>query len=95
MNTVEFDFIREQVKEIAGMTFAPDKGYLVASRLASVVENHEFASVTELVANLRKNRDKRMLDDVIDALTINETSFLRDSRPFEIFRNVVLPKVIK
>ena len=36
MNTVEFDFIREQVKEIAGMTFAPDKGYLVASRLAAV-----------------------------------------------------------
>jgi chemotaxis protein methyltransferase CheR len=94
MNTVEFDFIREQVKNAAGMTFAPDKAYLVESRLNAVVQKLSFSSVSELVSELRRNFQKRHLDAVVDALTINETSFMRDSRPFNVFRNFVIPQTL-
>jgi chemotaxis protein methyltransferase CheR len=47
-----------------------------------------------LVSRLRKG-DPKLADAVVDALTTNETSWFRDTHPFDAFTNHLLPDVAK
>jgi len=49
----------------------------------------------ELVRLLRQRRDPSLVRAVAEAMTINETSFFRDGRPFELLRVDLLPKLIE
>jgi len=91
----ETDIIRQLVKDASGMTFSADKAYLIESRLLPVVQRHNLASVSDLVAQLKRPDHAILLKAVVDALTINETSFLRDGRPFETLRRYVVPELVK
>jgi chemotaxis protein methyltransferase CheR len=95
MMSHEFNQIRDLAKNVAGLIFTADKAYLVESRLTPVLQTFQYPSITELCAELRKGSNAKLQKAVIDALTINETSFFRDSRPFDTLRNVVLPSLIK
>ncbi len=95
MLTQDADIIRQLVKDASGMTFSADKAYLIESRLLPVIQRHGLASVSDLVARLKQPGQMALLKSVVDALTINETSFLRDARPFETFRRYVVPQLVK
>ena len=44
---------------------------------------------------LKRRKDPQLERSIADAMTINETSFFRDSRPFELLRTELLPKLIE
>jgi chemotaxis protein methyltransferase CheR len=48
----------------------------------------------ELVTRLQAKKDPDLERAVAEAMTINETSFFRDSRPFELLRTQLLPQLI-
>ena len=48
-----------------------------------------------LVGILRQDRPAHLHRAVAEAMTINETSFFRDVRPFEALRLTVLPRLIE
>jgi len=52
-------------------------------------------SLADLVHHLRSRRDPALELAVADAMTINETSFFRDSRPFDLLRTDLLPGLIE
>ncbi len=81
------------LKKASGMVLTPEKAYLVEARLGKVVRHHGFSDFKALMARLTA-KDAQLEADVIDAMTINETSFNRDNIPFQTLRTEILPKVI-
>jgi chemotaxis protein methyltransferase CheR len=54
-----------------------------------------MGEVGELVAHLRARPNPEMERAIADAMTINETSFFRDTRPFGLLRTELLPQLIE
>ncbi|MEZ5257421.1 MAG: CheR family methyltransferase [Ilumatobacteraceae bacterium] len=53
-----------------------------------------FPSHVELIARLRSHPDPKLVQQVVEAMTTNETSFYRDAKPFEALRTHILPELI-
>lgn len=79
----------------SGMVLNDDKAYLIDNRLAPVASRHGFASVGDLLASLERETSTSLIQDVVDAMTINETLFFRDQRPFEQIRDSILPQLMR
>jgi chemotaxis protein methyltransferase CheR len=91
----DFEYIRDLVRDRAAILLEPGKEYLAETRLVPVVRRAGLGSVSELVATLRDDDDPDLSEQVVDALTTNETSFFRDVYPFESLRSHVLPDLIE
>jgi chemotaxis protein methyltransferase CheR len=91
----DFAYLSELMHRRAAIVLEPGKEYLALSRLDPVARDVGVGSVSALVAVLRREGDTSPLhDQVIDALTTNETTFFRDFNPFESMRVTVLPELI-
>jgi chemotaxis protein methyltransferase CheR len=78
----------------AGISLAADKDYLVASRLEPRLRGWAVPDLASLVARLRAQPTGLLADQVIAALTTNETLWFRDTKPFEAMRHVILPDLV-
>ena len=95
MNTSDFELVAKLVKERSGLMLSEDKAYLLESRLNPVARRHGFKGIDELVQAIRVGREESLLKDVTEAMTTNESFFFRDSKPFDQFRDLVLPHLLK
>jgi chemotaxis protein methyltransferase CheR len=95
MNVNDFDLICRILKERSGLTLAKDKAYLLESRLLPVARKWKFANFEELARVIRTKPDEALLRDVTEAMTTNESFFFRDIKPFDQFRDIVLPHMLK
>ena len=93
MTPHDYDYLRRLLKERSGLVLSADKQYLVESRLAPVARRAGLTGVAELVGKLRR-ADERMVVDVVEAMTTNESFFFRDKIPFEHFRDTIMPALI-
>ncbi|MBZ6078560.1 CheR family methyltransferase [Microvirga puerhi] len=94
MNESEFEFLRGFLKARSGLALPPEKRYLVESRLAPVCRNFQIADLAELIRSIRISRSLALESAVVDAMTTNETFFFRDKGPFDLFRDVLLPRYL-
>ena len=94
MTPADFEFLSGVIKDRSGLVLTPDKLYLLESRLTPVARTHGIAGLTELVAAIRANANAPMVNDVVEAMTTNESFFFRDSHMFDRFRDEVLPELI-
>src|SRR3546814_9654812 len=90
MKTEDFDLFQALLKQRSGLMLTSDKAYLLESRLLPVARKRNLKGLEELAAAIRTRKDESLLRDVTEAMTTNESSFFRDSKPFELFRQVVL-----
>jgi chemotaxis protein methyltransferase CheR len=95
MNSNEFTFLSELLHKQSGLVLGSDKGYLLESRLNPVARKHGCDGVQSLVRKLKLGADGALTRDVVEAMTTNESFFFRDSKPFDQFRDLVLPKLIE
>jgi chemotaxis protein methyltransferase CheR len=93
MTPLDYDYLRKLLKERSGLMLSADKQYLVESRLAPLTRKAGMASLGELVARL-KARDEKLIVDVVEAMTTNESFFYRDKIPFDHFRDAVMPALM-
>ena len=92
----DFSYLSQLMHERAAIVLEPGKEYLALSRLDPVAREMGVGSVAALVEVLRGEESSSALhDQVIDALTTNETTFFRDFNPFESMRSDVLPELIE
>ncbi|MEO1198367.1 MAG: protein-glutamate O-methyltransferase CheR [Pseudomonadota bacterium] len=94
MTPSSFDYLRTFVKERSGIDLAPDKKYLVETRLQPVARAHGVEGLDALVQTLRGQPTGVLKDAVIEAMTTNESSFFRDRTPFELFKTVMVPELM-
>ncbi|HEX8166063.1 MAG TPA: protein-glutamate O-methyltransferase CheR [Beijerinckiaceae bacterium] len=94
MTEPEFDFLRAFLKGRSGLALSPEKRYLVESRLAPVCERNGLAALSDLVRRLKSAADPALERAVVEAMATNETFFFRDRAPFDLFRDVLLPRCL-
>jgi chemotaxis protein methyltransferase CheR len=95
MKGQNFALFARVLKERSGLVVTADKAYLLESRLVPVARKHGLTSVEALAGALRANEGAPLVRDVVEAMTTNESFFFRDNKPFEQFRTVVLPALLK
>jgi chemotaxis protein methyltransferase CheR len=89
----DFDYVVDLVRVRAAIVLDPGKEYLAETRLETVARGAGFGSIGDLVAQLRQGHAE-LEEQVVDAMTTNETSFFRDLHPFVSLRDHVLPELI-
>ncbi|HXJ01319.1 MAG TPA: protein-glutamate O-methyltransferase CheR [Micropepsaceae bacterium] len=92
MRREDFQFLAELLKRKSGLSLTRDRAALILSRLKPVAERHGFADVDRLIAELRHG-DESLSRAVVEAMTIQDTSFFRDGAVFDAFRDVLLPSL--
>ena len=95
MTPFDYDYLRKLLKERSGLVLSGDKEYLVESRLLPIARKMGLSSLSELVAKLRAQGAERLIVEVVEAMTTNESFFYRDKIPFDHFRDGILPALIK
>lgn len=90
----DFDLFRDLLYKESGLVVTPDKTYLLESRLLPVAKKWNFASLEAVAVALRALPDRKLIDEIVDAMTTNETSFFRDQKPFQMFEQVVFPALM-
>lgn len=89
-----FVYFSRFLKENSEIVLTPEKEYLVEARLAPIQKKLGLSSLAELMNKLRFEPFGALHNEVIEAMTTNETYFFRDVKPFEALRNEVLPDLI-
>ncbi len=89
----DFSLFREFLERVCGILLGNNKEYLVASRLRGIMKAKELASIYDLVKKIEV--DSRLCEEVVDAMTTNETLWFRDAHPFKILQNKLLPEICK
>src|SRR5215469_2731807 len=95
LSSTSFEYVRAVLRERSGHYLEADKAYLVETRLLPVARRHGMGSVDELVSSLQRRRNDKLLGELVEAMTINETFFFRDGHPFDALRQTVLPELIR
>ena len=100
MSPEDFRFVADFLKKKSGISLTDDKTYLVESRLLPLARQHDLDDITGLVAAMKGGRGslgdhESLMDDVLDAMTTNETFFFRDNKPFDAIRKDILPQLIE
>src|SRR5690606_36087838 len=90
----EFSFVKNVVYQQAGIVLQPGKEYLVETRLSTLAKESGLADVSQYVAALISRPCHVRLKAVVDALTTHETSWFRDSFPFQALTESVLPSIV-
>ena len=91
MNSQDFDFVAQLLRRRAGIVLTGDKMYLLESRLAPLARKEGLPSIDDLIQVVRARRDERLITQVVDVMTTNETFFFRDKTPFDHFKEAIMP----
>ena len=78
----------------AGIKIGTEKLYLLETRLSPIVRDNGLRDIDELGKKVRDG-DNTLKIRVIDALTTNETSFFRDTKPWIVFEKTIVPEIMK
>jgi chemotaxis protein methyltransferase CheR len=82
------------IQEICGIHLDDSKGYLLETRLHGMFSEVGVASFSELLHKVRADSSNKLRGKIIEAITTNETSFFRDTSPFELLRHKLIPDLI-
>jgi chemotaxis protein methyltransferase CheR len=89
----EFRGFSQFLEKSCGILLAEHKQYLVQSRLSRIMQKEGYGSLSELIRRLNQPGNSTIKEQVIDAMTTNETLWFRDIHPYEILKNKLLPEL--
>jgi chemotaxis protein methyltransferase CheR len=88
----EIPAVARLVDELCGVVLDETKGYLIDSRLGNVAEAAGCAGFGEFCQKARASQT--LQNQIIDAITTQETLFFRDNSPYEALKHKVIPETI-
>ncbi|ARN73064.1 CheR family methyltransferase [Oceanicoccus sagamiensis] len=88
----DYQVFRDFLEDACGILLGENKQYLVSSRLSKLMAEHDIETLSDLVKSISQISNRRLKDKVVDAMTTNETLWFRDTHPFDIFKNRLLPE---
>src|ERR1700739_1676780 len=93
--SVDYDYLRELVLAQSQNVLDPSRDYLFETRLSRLLNSLGMRHLEELVQHLKQRKNPALECAIAEAMTINETSFFRDSRPFALLHTELLPRLIE
>lgn len=90
----EFRNFTKYILEISGIALDTGKEYLLETRLNSLLPKYHASSYAELLSKAKMDVKKEIENDIIDAISTNETYFFRDKSPFELLQHKIIPDLI-
>src|SRR4051812_41439611 len=91
----DYAYLRDLVLAQSANHIDPSRNTLFDTRLTPVARMAGVSSVKNLVDMLRSTRPAQLHRAVTQAMMVNETSFFRDLRPFDLLRTTILPRLIE
>jgi len=82
------------IKEICGIHLDDTKGYLLETRLGALAHEAGAHTISELFYKSRTDASGKIRTRIIESITTNETSFFRDSSPFDLLRHKLIPELL-
>jgi chemotaxis protein methyltransferase CheR len=95
ISTESYNFLQQHVYRSSGIVVDDNKQYLLEARLLPIVQKENLKTINDLCALIRQTQGGRISQEVVEALTTNETSFFRDLTPFQALRQTLLPPLIE
>ena len=92
---MDYAYLREMVKAQSANTIDPSRNALFETKLTPIARMTGARNLKDFVDRLKQDRQVHLHRAVAEAMTINETSFFRDLKPFEMLREAVLPRLIE
>jgi chemotaxis protein methyltransferase CheR len=93
LNTREFEHISRLAFETCGIDLGAGKRELVQARIGKKMRQGRFGSFKEYLRHVEADKTGQELIALLDSLTTNFTSFLREPAHFEFLRNTILPGI--
>jgi chemotaxis protein methyltransferase CheR len=91
----DYAYLRQLVLSQSANLIDPSRNALFETRLQPIARRAGASTLEDFVAILRVDRAPQLHRAVAEAMTINETSFFRDGKPFDLLRAKVLPELIE
>ncbi len=91
LRPADFREIRAMAHELFGLDLKSGKEALVSARLSKRVRDLELADISAYLQMVKADQTGVELARLIDALTTNFTSFLREPQHFDLLRKQILP----
>jgi chemotaxis protein methyltransferase CheR len=90
-----YKYLQEFIYRESGIVLEAEKQYLLDARLLGLARDAGVTTLNDLCALLRAARGPALRQKVVDAMTTNETYFMREPAHYDALRNVILPDLIK
>ena len=94
MTPPDYEYLRKLLKDQSGLDLSADKQYLIESRLLPLARKCGLSGIGDLVQKM-KGGSASIVTLVVEAMTTNETFFFRDKIPFDHFREMIVPEIVK
>lgn len=94
LSKILYEDFRRFLEDACGIVLGENKHYLVTSRLNRLTQEFSFKTLSDLLTALKTDKDKKLKERVVDAMTTNETSWFRDIYPYELLADSILPEFI-
>jgi len=92
--TNDIKSISKYILDISGINLDESKAYLVETRLGGLAKEYGCSSYGELCSIAKADSKNTIADEIINAISTNETLFFRDAGPFEVLQHKILPDLI-
>lgn len=90
-----YTYLQQQVYRSSGIVLDESKRYLLETRLMPIVRRENLKTINDLCALLRATSKPKINQEIMEAMTTNETFFFRDMVPFKILKEKILPALIE
>lgn len=88
-----FLVFKQFLSDAYGILLPNDKQHLVIEKLQKVVSTYHLDGLAALIAQLKTMQNPELHAEVMGIVTINETSWCRDTYPFDILKKNILPDI--
>lgn len=92
LNEGDYRRFGEFLRATCGIDLGANKQYLVSTRVRRILLDHGLNSLGELIERIRHGHNRLLRQEVIDAMTTNETFWFRDGYPYSYLINTLLPE---
>jgi chemotaxis protein methyltransferase CheR len=90
----EFKDFSKYILDISGIALDVGKEYLLETRLGPILTRLGCGSYMELLRKAKSDLKKTLENEIIDAISTNETYFFRDKSPFQLLQHKIFPDLI-
>ncbi len=90
----EFTQFARYILDISGIALDVGKEYLLETRLSPLLSRLECTSYGQLLQRAKMDFKKELENEIIDAISTNETYFFRDKAPFQLLQHKIIPDLM-